>query len=46
MSEEALQIAQKRKNANGKGERKDIPIRIEFQRIRRDKKAFLSGQKK
>ena len=44
LSEEVLQIAQKRKNANGKGERKDIPIRIEFQRIRRDKKAFLSDQ--
>ena len=44
MSKEVLQIAQKRKNANGKGERKDIPIRIEFQRIRRDKKAFLSDQ--
>ena len=46
LSEEALQIAQKRREANGKGE-KEIYIHLnsEFQRIaRRDKKAFLSDQ--
>ena len=44
LSEEALQIAEKRKDAKGKRE-KDIYIHLkeEFQRIaRRDKKAFLS----
>ena len=45
LSEEALQIAEKRREATGKEERKDIPINAEFQRIaRRDKKAFLSEQ--
>ena len=46
LSEEALQIPEKRKNAKGKGE-KDIyaHLNAEFQRIaRRDKKAFLSNQ--
>ena len=46
MSEEALQIAEKRREAKGKGE-KEIYSRLnaEFQRIaRRDKKAFLSDQ--
>ena len=46
LSEEALQIAQKRREAKGKGE-KEIYIHLnsEFQRIaRRDKKAFLSDQ--
>ena len=46
LSEEALQIPEKRKNAKGKGE-KDIYVHLnaEFQRIaRRDKKAFLSDQ--
>ena len=39
LSEEALQIAEKRREATGKEERKDIPINAEFQRIaRRDKK--------
>ena len=44
LSEEALQIAEKRRDAKGKGE-KDIytQLNAEFQRIaRRDKKAFLS----
>ena len=46
MSEEALQIAEKRREAKGKGEKKrHIQLNVEFQRIaRRDKKAFLSVQ--
>jgi len=43
MSEEALQIAEKRIEAKGKGERGGYTqLNSEFQRIaRRDKKAFL-----
>ena len=46
MSEEALQIAQKRRQAKGKGERERYThLDAEFQRITRgDKKAFLSEQ--
>ena len=46
MSEEALQIAEKRKEAKGKGEiEKYTDLNAEFQRIaRKDKKAFLSDQ--
>ena len=46
MSEEALQTAEKRREAKGKGEReRDIQVNAEFQRIaRRDEKAFLSEQ--
>ena len=48
MSEEALQIAEKRREVKGKGERRKeryIHLNAEFQRIaRRDKKAFLSDQ--
>ena len=46
MSEEALQIAEKRKEAEGKGEKERyIHLNTEFQRTaRRDKKAFLSDQ--
>ena len=46
MSEEALQIAEKRRKANGKGEKERyIHLNAEFQRIaRRDKKAFLRDQ--
>ena len=46
MSEEALQIAEKRREAKGKRERKRYThLNAEFQRIaRRDKKAFLSNQ--
>ena len=46
MSEEALQIAVKRKEAKGKGEKERYThLNAEFQRIaRRDKKAFLSDQ--
>ena len=46
MSEEALQIAEKRRDAKGKGEKKKyIHLNAELQRIaRRDKKTFLSGQ--
>ena len=45
-SEEALQIAEKRREAKGKGEKeRHIYLNAEFQRIaRRDKKAFLSDQ--
>ena len=46
MSEEALQIAEKRREVKGKGERERyIHLNAEFQRTaRRDKKAFLSDQ--
>ena len=46
LSEEALQIAEKRAEVKGKGEKKRyIHLNAEFQRIaRRDKKAFLSDQ--
>ena len=46
MSEEALQIAKKRRETKGKGEKERyIHLNAEFQRIaRRDKKAFLSEQ--
>ena len=46
LSEEALQIAEKRTKAKGKGEKERyIPPNSEFQKIaRRDKKAFLSDQ--
>ena len=46
MSEEALQIAVKRREVNGKGERERYShLNAELQRIaRRDKKAFLSDQ--
>ena len=46
MSEEALQIAEKRREAKGKGEKERYTyLNGEFQRIaRRDKKAFLSDQ--
>ena len=44
LSEEALQIAVKRREAKSKGEKERyIHLKAEFQRIaRRDKKAFLS----
>ena len=46
LSEEALQIAEKRREAKGKGEKERYTHpNAEFQRIpRRDKKAFLSDQ--
>ena len=46
MSEEALQIAEKRRDAEVKGEKERyIDLNAEFRRIaRRDKKAFLSDQ--
>ena len=46
MSDEALQIAEKRREAKGKGEKERcIHFNAAFQRIaRRDKKAFLSDQ--
>ena len=45
LSEEALQIAEKRRKEKGKGERERyIHLNAEFQRARRDKKAFLSEQ--
>ena len=45
-SEKALQIAEKRREAKGKGEKERYThLNSEFQRIaRRDKKAFLSNQ--
>ena len=45
-SEEVLQIAEKRREAKGKGKKeKYTHLNAEFQRIaRRDKKAFLSDQ--
>ena len=50
MSEEALQIAEKRRETKGKGEKERYPkihLKAEFQRIaRRDKKAFLDDQYK
>ena len=48
MSEEALQIAMKRREAKGKEEKERyIHLNAEFPRIaRRDKKAFLSDQRK
>ena len=48
LSEEALQIAEKRREAKGKGEKERyIHLNAEFQRIaRRDKKAFLGNQRK
>ena len=44
LSEEAFQIAEKRREVKGKGQiKRYIPLNGEFQRIaRRDKKAFLS----
>ena len=46
LSEEALQIAVKRREAKGKGEKERYThLNAEFQRIaRRDQKAFLSDQ--
>ena len=46
MSEEALQIAEKRREVKGKGEKERyIYLNAEFQRIaRRDKKALISDQ--
>ena len=46
VSEEALQIAEKRREDKGKGEKERyIHQNVEFQRIaRRDKKTFLSDQ--
>ena len=48
MSEETLQIAEKRRELKGKGEKETYThLNAEFQRIaRRDKKAFLSDQHK
>ena len=46
LSEEALQIAKKRSEAKGKGEKERYTyLNVEFQKIaRRDKKTFLSNQ--
>ena len=48
LSEEALQVAEERREAKGKGEKEIYThLNAEFQRIaRRDKKAFLSDQGK
>ena len=46
LSEETLQIPEKKREAKGKGEKeRDTHLNAQFQRIaRRDKKAFLSDQ--
>ena len=45
LSEEALQIAVKRREVKSKGEKQRYShLNAEFQRIARDKKAFLSDQ--
>ena len=46
LSEEALQIAEKRREAKGKGEKEIYTnLNVDFQRIeRRDKKVFLNDQ--
>ena len=46
LSEEALQVAEQRREAKGKGEKERYTyLNAEFQRIaRRDNKAFLSDQ--
>ena len=46
LSEEALQVAEKRREAKGKGEKERYThLNAQFQRIaRREKKAFLSDQ--
>ena len=46
MSEEGLQISEKRREAKGKGEKERYThLNVGFQRIeRRDKKAFLGDQ--
>ena len=45
LSEEALQIAVKRREAKSKGEKERYShLNAEFQIARRDKKAFLSDQ--
>ena len=46
LSEEALQIVEKRREEKGRGKReRQIQLNVEFQRIaRRDKKAFLNEQ--
>ena len=48
LSEEALQIVEKRRETKGKGEKERyIHLNAEFQRIaRRDRKAFLSDNAK
>ena len=46
LSERVLQIFEKRREAKGKGEKKRCThVNAEFQRIRRDKNAFLSDQR-
>ena len=45
LSEEALQIAEKRKEAKGKGEKERYNhLNAKFQRVARREKAFLSDQ--
>ena len=45
LSEEVLQIAEKKREAKGKREKKSTHLSADFQRTaRRDKKAFLSNQ--
>ena len=45
LSEEALQIVEKSREVKGKGEKERyIHLNAKFQRLARDKKAFLSDQ--
>ena len=45
LSEEALKITEKRREVKGKGEKERFThLNAEFQRIRRDKKSFISDQ--
>ena len=45
LSEEALQMAEKRREVKGKGEKERYThLNAEFQRTGKDKKAFLSSQ--
>ena len=44
LSEEALQIAEKRREVKVKGEKERSHLNTEFQIARRDKKVFLSDQ--
>ena len=46
LPEEALQITQKRREAKGKGEKKDIPILMQSSKEQQEeiKKTFLSDQ--
>ena len=44
LSQEALQIVEKRRDTEGKGEREIYPIEYRVPKYRRDKKAFFGEQ--